>query len=153
MPVSDANEPSEDPLEPLIDRALREQPLLRAPPTLESRVLAELERRTALPWWRRSFAHWPLGARAAFILLCSASAALAIAGGATAAAGIRSLSWAREIGALIASGGSLVSLLASIALPPWLYASVAVCALLYAALFGLGAALYRTLYLQPLNGK
>jgi hypothetical protein len=153
MTVNDRNDPSEDPLESVFDRALRELPLRRAPPTLESRVLGELERRAALPWWRRSFAHWPAAARAAFLVICGASAALAFAGGTTAAAGIRSLSWAREIGSLIASGGSLVALLAPVAPPPWLWAGIAVCALLYAALFGLGAALYRTLYLQPLNGK
>ena len=142
-----------DPLERLFDRTLRELPPRRAPPTLESRVFAELERRASLPWWRRSFAHWPLAARAAFLVICTALAGLAIAGAAVAAADIRSLYWAREIGALMASGGSLVGLLAGIAPPVWLYDGIAVCALLYAALFGLGAALYRTLYLQPLNCK
>jgi hypothetical protein len=44
-------------------------------------------------------------------------------------------------------------LLTGIAPPLWFYQGIAVCAVLYAALFGLGAALYRTLYLQPLNGK
>ena len=142
-----------DPLERLLDRTLRELPPRRAPPTLESRVFAELERRASLPWWRRSFAHWPLMARAAFLLICTALAGLAIAGAAAATADVRSLYWAREAGALMASGGSLVTLLARIAPPPWLYEGIAVCAVLYAALFGLGAALYRTLYLQPLNGK
>ena len=138
-----------DPLERLFDRTLRELPARRAPPTLESRVFAELERRASLPWWRRSFTHWPLAARAAFLLICAAAAGLAIAGGATASADIRSLYWAHEIGALVASGGSLVGLLAGIALPLWFYQGIAVCAVLYATLFGLGAVLYRTLYLQP----
>jgi len=142
------NDP-QDPLERLLNRALRGLPPRAAPPTLESRVFAELERRASLPWWRRSFAHWPLTVRAVFLLICTASAGLAIAGAAAAAADIRSLYWAREIGSLMASGASLVTLLAGLAPPLWLYEGIAVCALLYAALFGLGATLYRTLYLQP----
>jgi hypothetical protein len=140
MPAHDPNE---------LDRALRELPLRRAPTSLESRVLRELERRALLPWWRRSFTHWPLAARAAFLVVCAAAAGLAISGGAAAAADVRSLVWAREIAALMASGGSLLTLLARIAPPPWLYEGIAVCAVLYAILFGLGAVLYRTLYLQP----
>jgi hypothetical protein len=43
--------------------------------------------------------------------------------------------------------------LARIQPPTWVYAGIAVCAVLYAVLFGLGAAVYRALYLQPLNGR
>jgi hypothetical protein len=142
-----------DPLERLLARTLRELPPRRAPPTLESRVFAELERRASLPWWRRSFAHWPRMARAGFLLICAGSAGLAVAGAAAAAADVRSLYWAREIGSLMASGGNLVALLAGIAPPLWFYEGIAVCAVLYAALFGLGAALYHTLYLQTVNGR
>jgi hypothetical protein len=53
----------------------------------------------------------------------------------------------------VSAGGNLVALLTGIAPPLWFYQGIAVCAVLYAALFGLGAALYRTLYHQPLNGK
>jgi hypothetical protein len=142
-----------DPLERLLARTLRELPPRRAPPTLESRVFAELERRASLPWWRRSFAHWPRMARAGFLLICAGSAGLAVAGAAAAAADVRSLYWAREIGSLMASGGNLVALLTGIAPPLWFYEGIAVCAVLYAALFGLGAALYHTLYLQTVNGR
>jgi hypothetical protein len=138
----------DDPLERLLDRTLHELPLRRAPLTLESRVIGELERRAALPWWRRSFAHWPLLARAGLLVICGL-VGLALVGGATAIADVRSLSWARQVGALVASGGNLAALLAHTAPPTWLYAGIAVCALLYAVLFGLGAAMYRTLYLQP----
>jgi hypothetical protein len=153
MPANDPHDPPEDPLEPMFDRALRELPLRRAPTSLESRVLRELERRAMLPWWRRSFTHWPLMARAAFLVICGASAGLAITGAATAAADVRSLYWAREIGALMASGGSLLTLLTHIAPPLWLYEGIAVCGMLYAVLFGLGAVLYRTLYLQSMAGE
>jgi hypothetical protein len=154
------NEPT-DSLEGLLERTLHELPLRRAPMTLESRVLCELQRRAALPWWRRSFAHWPLPARAVFIVICGALIRLAFLLGAAAVAGVRSLhesgalslSWAREIGVLMASGGNLAKLLARTLPATWLYEGIAACAVLYAVLFGLGAAVYRTLYLQPLNGR
>jgi hypothetical protein len=142
------NEPHEE-LERLVDRALRELPLRRAPLTLESRVFGELERRAALPWWRRSFAHWPLLARAAFLVICGSLIRLAFLGGATAVAGVRSLSWARELGAMTASAAKFAALLANTVPPTWAYEGIAVCAALYAVLFGLGAAVYRTLYLPP----
>jgi hypothetical protein len=154
--ANDPNERPEHPDEPwerMFDGAVRELPLRRAPTSLESRVFRELERRAALPWWRRSFTHWPLAARAAFLLICGASAGLAITGAAAAAADVRSLYWAREIGALMASGGNLVTVLAGTAPPLWFYEGIAVCGVLYAILFGLGAVLYRTLYLQPFDGR
>jgi hypothetical protein len=54
---------------------------------------------------------------------------------------------------LVGSAGNLVALLARIVPPAWAFAGIAVGALLYAVLFGLGAAGYRTLYLQPHNGR
>jgi hypothetical protein len=147
-------------LERLVDRALHDLPLRRAPGTLESRVFAELERRAALPWWRRSFAHWPLPARAGFLVICIFLVGFVFAGGATAMDGLRSLSdsgalslsWAREAGVLMASAGNLLTSLTRVVPPGLLYGGLAVCAALYAVLFGLGAAVYRTLYLQPQNG-
>ncbi len=139
-------------LDRLFDRTLHELPLRRAPLTLESRVIRELERRAALPWWRRSFAHWPLLARAGFVVICAALIRLAFLGGATAVTGVRSLSWVREVGGLTASAANLLAVLGRIQPPTWAYAGMAVCAVLYAVLFGLGAAVYRTLYLQPQNG-
>jgi hypothetical protein len=147
-----ANE-SREALERRLDRALHDLPLRRAPPTLESRVIRELDRRAALPWWRRSFAHWPLLARAGFLVICAALIRLAFLGGATAVTGVRSLSWVRGVGELAASGANLIAVLARIQPPAWAYAGIGVCAVLYAILFGLAAAVYRALYLQPLNGR
>jgi len=137
-----------DPLQQLLDRTLRELPLRRAPPTLEARVIGELERRAALPWWRRSFAHWPLLARAAFLVICAALIRLAFLGGAAAVAGVDSLVWARQAGMLVMSLGNLAMALERISPPHWLYEGAAVCGALYAVLFGLGAVVYRLLYLQ-----
>jgi hypothetical protein len=152
---------SDEALRRLLDRTLRELPPRRAPATLEARVFNELERRAALPWWRRSFVHWPAPARIALLVICGALAALLFVGGAAAVASLRSLlesgtvslSWAREIGALMVSAGNVITLLARTLPVTWLYQGIVVCAVLYAVLFGLGAAVYRTLYLPPLNGK
>jgi hypothetical protein len=133
-----ANQP-DDALERLLESTLYDLPVRRAPTTLESRVFGELERRAALPWWRRSFAHWPLPARASFPSL-QESGALPVSG-------------ARAAAVLLASAGNLATLLARTVPPTLVYAGIAVCAVLYAVLFGLGATLYRTLYLQPQNGR
>ena len=66
--------------------------------------------------------------------------------------GALSLAWAREAGVLMASAGNLLTSLWRAVPPAWAYAGLAVCAALYAVLFGLGAAVYRTLYLEPQNG-
>jgi hypothetical protein len=136
-------------LERLLDRALRDLPLRRAPSTLESRVFVELQRRAALPWWRRSFGHWPLLARAVFLVICGTLIRLAFLGDTTAVAGVRSLSWARDVGAIMASAANVAELLAHTVPPTWAYVGIAVCAVLYAVLFGLGAVVYRALYIQP----
>ncbi len=144
-------------LERLLDRTLRELPLRRAPPSLEARVLAELRRRAALPWWRRSFTNWPLFARAGFLATCMALVGLALLGGAWAvarltafnASGAPSMFWVRQALAALGGAGKLAALIAGAVPPQWLYTGIAFSTALYAALFGLGAAAYRTLYLNP----
>ncbi len=146
-----------DELERIVRRAMKDLPLRRAPATLENRVLGELARRAALPWWRSSFGHWPALARAVFVVICAGLIRLAFLEGAVAVAGIHSLresgllplSWARDVAVLASAAGNLLALLARTAPPTWAYEGIAVCAVLYAVLFGLGAAVYRTLFLQP----
>jgi hypothetical protein len=53
----------------LVAAELRALPPLRAPAALQSRVLAELARRQALPWWRQDFRGWPLAAQFGFAVL------------------------------------------------------------------------------------
>jgi hypothetical protein len=138
----------------LFERALRNVPLRRAPSTLEARVLSELRRRASLPWWRRSFSHWPVPARAGFGVGSAVLIAWVFAGGALLidrlqslpASGERWLPWGRSAAAL---GGAVAQLAAALgrAVPlTWIYDGLAVSAVLYAALFGLGIAGYRTLY-------
>jgi hypothetical protein len=149
------NEPTEpqQELERLLDRTLRGLPLRRAPSTLESRVLDELQRRAALPWWRQSFAHWPSAARAAFVVMGAGLVRLAFLMGTWTAAGMGSLHesaaampWARQAVAFVgAAGGFALSLVRAVP-PEWVHDGLVVSAVLYAVLFGLGTAAYRVLY-------
>ena len=152
------------PLEDPVGRALRNAPLRRAPPSLETRVLEELARRAALPWWGRSFARWPRLARAGFTAISGAIVAAAFAaswpwapGGAWAGAGawmsgasIR-LPWARSALILVDAVQALDAALVRVVPLEWLYGAMVAGAVLYAVLFGLSAAAYRTLYLNPLS--
>ncbi len=135
-------------LEQLIDRWLRDLPSRRAPATLESRVLAELARCAALPWWQRSFAHWPHMVRVVFVILCLALGALTFIRSTALVSSIESAHLLRPAGAF---AGAMVQTAASLvhAIPTqWLYGALAMAATLYGLLFALGAAAYRTLYLD-----
>jgi hypothetical protein len=159
------NEPSESPeraapeqaLEQLLTRTLRDVPLQRAPATLESRILRELERRAALPWWRRSFAHWPVGARAAFAVLAVVVVKCVFQGGAWAGqvlsslhdSGALSMPWVRRASTVAGAAGQLAASLTRAVPSEWVVNGVAASVALYVALFGLGIAAYRMLYLNP----
>jgi hypothetical protein len=151
------NSGSEQKLEQVLDQALRNLPLRKAPSSLEARVMNELARRVAMPWWRTSFAGWPVTARVGFVLTCAALIAATILGGASAYLGDRPLSeasaavlsWVSPILTLISSVGGLVAVLFRVIPPLWLYGGLGIGIFLYVTLFGLGAAAYRTLYLAP----
>jgi hypothetical protein len=153
MPLNDPRN-----LENFVQRALASLPDRRAPLTLEARVLAEIERRAALPWWRRSFAHWPAAARGAFLVVSAAAAAVLIAvtmavarnAGAAEAAGevARRFAWlgvARETFAtLVDDGTTIFSTVPSL----WVYGALAVIGGGYVTLIGAGAAAYRTFFVR-----
>jgi hypothetical protein len=144
-------------LEQVLRQALSGLPPRRAPGTLESRVAQELARRAVLPWWRASFAAWPVAARVMFILVCAVLGAATILGGVSAYLGNHSfdeasallLSWAHPFLTVVSSAGGLVALLVHVIPPLWLYGTLGLGVFLYVTLFGLGAAAYRTLYLRP----
>jgi len=141
----------------LIDQTCREQPALNAPRALRSRVFAELERRAALPWWRKSFVNWPLPMRIVFVL-----AAIGVVQATlnmtlwfndqlvVAQPVSRSLSWLQNISAFISFLQSLSDYLGATLLHripvSMLYGAAFGVLILYGLLLGLSAAAYRTLY-------
>jgi hypothetical protein len=139
-------------LEKLIDRACREQPALRAPATLSARVLAEIERRAALPWWRRSFNHWPVPVRAGFVAACGAVVwtSLSAPVAPVFATVNEPLSWAYQTGATVSLVNSVFSHvgvdLAHSVSPLLLYGAGLGVGGLYVLFAGLCATTYRTLY-------
>lgn len=136
-------------LERFVDKALRDQPLQRAPSDLECKVMAAIEHRAATPWWRNSFAHWPMAARVLFLV---ASAVFVKLGLEAAAFVIGPLDPAARSAALLAELAWIHALFVSIgavlrSLPSWwIYCGVTVIGALYLMLFGVSAAAYRTLY-------
>jgi len=145
--------PSPEDLEKLIHKALRALPEQSAPQGLESRVFAELARRAALPWWRRSYLQWPLAVRVGFVILSAAACAALIGawiliGRSGALAQVASqfgqdfqwLAVARSVGSsLLQAGAEIVR-----SVPPlWFYAALAALAACYATLAGVSAAAYR----------
>jgi hypothetical protein len=147
-------------LEQVLHRTLSGLPPRRAPSTLELRVAEELARRASLPWWRASFATWPVAARVVFILVCAVLGAATILGGVSAFLGDHSfdeasallLSWAHPFLTVVSSAGGLMALLVHVIPPLWLYGILGAGIFLYVTLFGLGAAAYRTLYLPSSAG-
>jgi hypothetical protein len=141
-------------LEKLVDRVCREQPPLGAPATLSARVIAELERRAALPWWRQSFNHWPIPVRAAFVAACAALtwASLSAPMARLFSTVNEPLTWAYQTGASVSLintvFGRVGANLASSVSPLWLYgAGLGICGL-YVLFAGLCATTYRTLYIK-----
>jgi hypothetical protein len=144
--VSDESDDSDRRLAQLLVRALNELPVRSAPATLESRVLGVLARRAAAPWWRQNFAYWPRYARTLFFAVCGALNAVAFIGGARIVAGVGSAQAWRQVSAVVAAAAALsVSMVRAIP-PAWRYEGAAIAIVLYALLFALGAAAYRTLW-------
>ncbi len=143
-------------LERLTHRALRELPMLRAPATLEARVLSRIERRAGGSASHQGFAQWPLGARVALVASSVASLAFVLFG-------LNAL-WTRFIWLSmeptverrleeLRRGGEAIASLASVGLhlvrmipAEWLLAGLLATALLYAMLIALVVIGYSTLY-------
>ena len=146
-------------LEQFVGSLLRQQPLRQAPSTLEARVLRELELRGARVWWQSGISRWPWTAR---ILCLPVGAALvwlsflttarllslwqAVQGSAPANAAQSGVRWFESLGLAMQSLGNLVTH----AVPQWMiYGGAGAALLMYAAIFGLGAAAFRTLFAPP----
>jgi hypothetical protein len=148
--------PNPDKLEKAIHETLRSLPNRKAPPALEARVLAELARRAALPWWHRSWVNWPPAVRWFFLFFSAGVCASMIVGCVAllhrTPLGVMGRVLARPSGILAALttaihatlgvAGELLNLVPRV----WLYGGVATITLLYATVFLAGAAAYRTLW-------
>jgi hypothetical protein len=145
-------------LERAIHRTLRELPPRPAPRSLEQRVLAEIARRAALPWWRKSFVHWPVPARAGFSVLLIGAVKVALMAAVWVMAGFdvaqfrdafaTQFAWI-ESGLVVARAISDFFTIMFRNIPAlWIYAGLAFIAMMYATLFGLGAAAYKALYAE-----
>lgn len=144
-------------LEKFIHQTLRALPERRAPRSLENRVLAAIALRQALPWWRQSFAHWPLAARGAFLAVSAVLAAVLLAcffrasglvEAETGALMAGPLAMAGKISAIFGGVSSFFGVMMRSIPSLWLYSALAVVAALYAVFFGLGAAAYRSFFAQ-----
>jgi hypothetical protein len=143
-------------LERLIHQTLRDLPSRRAPGTIEHRVLMELQRRAALPWWRKSFVHWPVAARAGFIVLSAGVVKLALLAAVWVMAGFDTaqfsdafatqFSWMDSGFAVVHAVTGFFDIILRNIPPLWLYGGIAFIGAMYVTLFGVGAAAYRTLY-------
>lgn len=147
---------SPEQLEKLVHDNLRALPPRRAPRSLESRVLAAIEARAALPWWQQSFRSWPVAARVVFILFSAGVIKVALMGAVWVMAGFNATEFANAFStqfswfnSLRNAFGSVTELFAVLgrSIPTlWIYAVLGGIATVYVTLFGLGATAYRMLY-------
>jgi hypothetical protein len=146
--------PPHDDLERRLHRLFRDLPPHRAPDSLEDRVLAVLAAREARPWWRRSYAHWPVPARAAFLGGSAVAAALVIVASVAALRGVAPVAavpvaealdwWDRVQQAAAVLGGLVADRLPEVS-NQWMQVTAAAVFAAYASLMGLGAVAYRLL--------
>ncbi len=138
----------QDELERQLTRTLRDQPLRRAPNTLERRVLAQIEAGAAASSWRRGFAHWPIAARLVFLAASVGVVKLALMIAMWIASPLDSPAVSVDLPSQVAWLQTLLVAIGSVArtVPSlWVHAGLAILALMYAALFGIGATAYRTM--------
>jgi hypothetical protein len=143
-------------LERLIHGVLRDQPVRRAPASLEARVLARIQQQHAMAGRSMGFSRWPAAARIAVLV------ALAVVAKFTVDAVVwlfsaptpvthtveNSVTWAKSTASLFSSLLTLAQSLFNVIPGTWIALGLAVAAGMYIMLFVLGATAYRTLYLN-----
>jgi uncharacterized membrane protein len=146
-------------LEQLIAAGLQQQPRLKAPEALQSRVFAEIARRAALPWYHHSFRGWPMLMQISFVFTALATVVLARsvilwshpihAASELAAPVTGRLTFVESMGSAWSAFASMFSAIGNAALHRvpgfWLVVGIGVAAAMYAVLAGIGVAVYRTL--------
>jgi len=143
---------SDGALERQVHALLRSLPLRQAPGQLAARVLGQLERRAAAPWWRRQVMQWPVGARLSFALLGAALMLLSLAASARllrlAGPTPPVLAWGHHALSLLGVVPRLLTALLGLLPVAWLQAILVLAVVAYLFLFGVGAAAYRLLIIQ-----
>ncbi|MBT5903851.1 MAG: hypothetical protein HOH58_17255 [Opitutaceae bacterium] len=143
-------------LEQKIHAVLREQPARRAPMSLEQRVLGEIARRQALPWWQRSFVYWPNSVRLAFLVIATGIAgavllfSMQLLGLVSADSVTQIVEPVQGAWNTLRVAGSTIGGLIAPNMPElnatYLYVGLAVVGGAYAVMLGLGATAYRLLW-------
>lgn len=148
-----SNNTPPDSLERLIDGVLKDQPLRRAPASLEARVLARIELQQSASM---GFARWPMAARFALLVALLAIAKLTVdlfvwifsSDTPVIQTVENSVGWAKSTASLFSTMVTLGHALFS-AIPSYVITLALVfSAGMYITLFVLGATAYRTLYLN-----
>jgi len=153
---------TDEKLERLVSQVLRDQPLRRAPASLEARVLGELAARARLPWWRRGIASWPALVRVPVISGCAVCVPLVWVLSLWLATRLVAVTRSRIAGPLatlqgtghtLASLGALTTHIIQSIPRDWLVGGMIATATLYAVLFALVAVGYSLLYPRPEYSK
>lgn len=143
-------------LEQKIHAVLREQPPRRAPMSLEARVLGEIARRQALPWWHQSYAYWPNAIKLSFLVIATGIAGTVLLAsmhmlGVVSGESVRQL-LEPLFGAVhtLRAAAAAITGLVTPSLPQLsntvLYGGLVVLGGAYAVMLGLGATAYRVLW-------
>ena len=153
---------TDEKLERLVSQVLRDQPLRRAPASLETRVLGQLAARSRLPWWRRGIATWPVSVRIPVIATCAVCVPAVWVLSLWLAAHLATVARSQMAGpvATIVGAGHTVSSLGTLtthivqSIPrEWLLGGFVATATLYATLFALVAFGYSLLFPRPAYSK
>lgn len=154
--MTDLRKNTPDLLERLIDGVLRDQPLRRAPASLEARVLARIQLQESASWHTSGFVRWPLAARFALLVALLAIAKLTVdvvvwlfsSDTPVTQTVESSVVWAKSTASVFSSMVSLGHALIDAIPSYWITLALVFSAGMYITLFVLGATAYRTLYLN-----
>lgn len=145
-----------DSLERLVGNVLRDQPLRRAPASLEARVLARIQLLESGAWHTAGFLRWPIAARFALLVALLAIAKLTLdvvvwlfsSDTPVTQTVENSVVWAKSTASVFSTMVSFGRALLDVIPSYWITLALVFSAGTYITLFVLGATAYRTLYLN-----